>query len=287
RPRGSDASLLSKAQVWSYHALFADASGRRLARLGWTLFGGTDWRDIERLPMPLVEDILAAVRNPQIETLRRCDGVWRLAEVFGTTREWPQIENVMLQHQFCWPLLVLPDVDSTQTEGEGVGHALPVAVDVFFDGGDRTAVKLGQSLELREHWACVDDHTHIDKGRTSEKSRICHLDHAARVAKALWTATHSSYKSARRRVQSATISYDFSWASAVAQHLAVKLGMPIGLWDGSAGAYFSQVVLGRLLGRSPAVTSAVTGLIGGNLPGQIDYGFVAPKGILRKVRYVF
>src|SRR5262249_2931951 len=66
------------------------------------------------------------------------------------------------------------------------------------------------------------------------------------------------------------------------------------LQDRSAEAYFAQVVLHRLLGRSSALLSAVTGLIGDRLRDDdgadtLNYAFVPPDpaSLSAKLAYVF
>jgi hypothetical protein len=124
-----------------------------------------------------------------------------------------------------------------------------------------------------------------------KESRIMIMQDALLASEAgwrLWQATHGHFGAFRQVVRSATATFDFRWAGELIRDVVSEMW----LRDGSATAYFSQVVLARLLGRQGYLSSAATGLIGERVKREdgklaLDYELVAPGGLDRKTRYVF
>lgn len=279
-------SPLTLAQIWAYHALLGHSSPTRLVRLGHMLFRQGGWRQVEK-DVGVVEALsscLKVLRDPWRSTEERCRAIGQMAGVLRNTPYWTeipywvQIENILYQHQLYWPLLVLDGTEAwTLPEGStsiaALAVSLPVAVDVSFDGRGGVHLKGTRGIVLADKWKE-------------------HLAVAARVGKELWRAKHGNHGSFREDVLRTSVTFDFSVAQEVGRDLAQRGIESITLDDGSADAYFAQVVLHRLLGRTSTLMSAGTGLIGKRCRNEDDtpalnYRFMPPGGIPDKLRYVF
>lgn len=272
--------LLNRAQIWAYHALLGCSGPIRLVRLGRVLFGW-GWRQVEK-DKETVEKLslpLEVLRDPWKDTEEKCGAISEMAMILHETLPWSQIENILYQHQFCWPLLVLSkDADDyTLAGGSGptttLAFSLPVAVDVSFDGLNRVDLRGMDGAVLVDQW----------RG---------HIRNSVRVGKELWRAKHGNYGNSREEILSTSAIFDFGVSQKIACDLAQSGFGSIVLDDVSADAYFAQAFLHRLLGWSSTLMSAASGLIGEQLRHEdgtlaLNYKLVPPGGISDKLAYVF
>src|SRR2546426_5032753 len=306
RLEGGTKSPIWLIQVWTYHALFARTSAVRLVWLGRTLFSDSEWDRIRKRIEKGKEAIrqlaapLGLLRAPWSTTDQRASAIVGMSTVLGETRAWPQIENILLHHVFCWPLLIL-----SGTAGAPHGVSLPVSVDLMLpeqvpndDDGlfDDAAF---ERIHHHDYINCqggesgivsVDDWS----GRESRdgSSSIKHLEKAVRVAKQLWRAQHGHTGVFKKTVKRARVTFDFSYAQDVVSDLEHAGLGELSLEEGSADAYFAQVILNKLRGGPGITASAVTGLIGNKLRSKdaspaLNNEFKAPGGIPEKLKYVF
>lgn len=269
----NETSTIARAQIWSYHVLLAHTRTEGLLRLGRTLFGHfEEWLRIDSDPISLEEmaSCLETIRNPLASTQAKCGGVLKLSQVLSNTPFWEQTENILYHNQFCWPLMIF-ETEYSQRRARSIAFSLPVAVDVFLDNRRQVRQTAGAGI-LAPRW---------------EKS----LERAVHAAKILWRSEHENYGSFRDMVERASVTVDFSPAEKIIEILANALNAKVSLSDRSAEAYFSQVVLARLLGHSNIMVNAVTGVIGDqikdeNSTAQPNFRFDAPQGISEKIEYV-
>jgi len=255
----SDPSILGRAQIWVYRSQLAYTSPRRLLRLGRSLFGDWKaWKKIDSCEQSLqdISSSLDVLRDPAKFTQDRCDSITKLADILGQTPCWQQIENILYQNQFCWPLLIIRPLQQGRY-GRTMAVSLPVAVDVSWNSLDEVKI-IARNADLINTWEA--------------NARKC-----VRVAKTLWKATHQHYDTFRDLVEEASVIFDFRIAEKIIDDLAKLLGEQISLSDQSADAYFAQVVLNRLLGRRSPMATAITGGIG--LQIQDEYGVMQPNYI--------
>lgn len=280
-------SILGRAQIWAYHALIGYCSGKLMVRLWRDLFAHgksprKKWREVES-DAKIVEDLanqFSILRAPCESTQDRCNAVSMIAKLLGTTNSasWAQVENIIYHHQFCWPLLVIRshnngEVSSDDSDLSGdFAVSLPVAADIKFDGRGQVYVTGLDGPILIDGW----------------KRR---LKRCLRVANGMWLATHRSQKRSAQDVWNPSISFDFTCAQEVARDCVQTGGASIPVSDGSADAYFAQVILNRILGRSAILASAVTGLIGEqhvkNGRAIQNWDFDPPGGLPHKLAYAF
>ena len=193
----------------------------------------------------------------------------RFDAVGAPPSSWYQVENLLIEYQLGWPLLV-----AATGEGDpGIGLSLPVVVDVGFDGdSSRTQPAAEGMLDLRA-W----------------KAR---LTRCAEVGRQLWRSKRGNYGDFREAVAHSRVDFDFALAQEIGRDL-YALGFQIAIDGGSADTYFSQLVLSRLLGRQGLMGSAITGSIGNRMVSPVDqspllnYQFEAPAGIREKLDFVF
>ena len=273
-------SVLGRVQVWASHVLLGQGDAYSLVSLWRTLFGN-EWPNIGKKSKIISEISLSieTLRDPWSTTEERCRAISRLNIWLSKTPHWPQIENILYQYQFYWPLLVFD-----QATGKGlsqnidptnaIAFSFPVAVDILFDGHDAVLLKGVMGNVLLDEWKR-------------------HLQKAARIGKELWRAKHGNCGSFKYEVNKASVIYDFSNAQKIAHDFAQHKIGKISLEDGSADAYFTQAVLHKLLGRSSTLMSAVSGLIGNQIINPEDgrptlnYKFIPPDGLKNKLAYVF
>jgi hypothetical protein len=279
-------ALAPKANVLAHHVLHATTDAKGIASLAEQLFTvkrddrifvGTD--AMERLTA-FLEDL----RCNDVATLERVQSALDLSGLIASNAvECSQIENALLHYIFCWPLLVSP-----QKHVE-IPVSVPIAVDARFDDSrrawERTARRIGPNV-----YTAGTINIDLDKPNARRRTFASYLAAAARVGRNLWRKTHGHSGDWRQVIETVPIVYDFSYASRIAEGICNDFGLN----DGSAGAYFAQVVLARLLGRDAFLSSTVTGLIGPrvhNPSGTVDrdYEFrpVASTSIPRKLEYVF
>ena len=240
--------LFDRARIWATQALEPTASERELRRMATDLFS---W-DRTRLRDGGAEiagalDSLSVPWRPTSVYLR---AVVRLRDTLigpdvdsngEPFKEWAQVENVLCHRLFGWPLLTTPAGATTLPVGVQVTpprQRFGTTVDTFLIG--------------------VDPSLHTDEwdGR---------LRQCVRVAKQLWRAKNGRSGSLRQDVDNAFITFDFSLASEISNRVAGPLGKSVDLRDGSAEAYFVQLVLARLLGDVAFPDAAVSGRLGPQL----------------------
>ncbi len=271
----------TKAQIWAHHLLLGASSATQLARLGKSLFGGVDeaavgeasWHNMARDEgfLGTIDEAINVLRAPQSRTRDRLEAVVgiRFDAVGAPPSSWYQIENLLIEYQLGWPLLV-----AATREGEpGIGLSLPVAVDVEFDGERfRVQAESDGMVDLRE-W----------RGR---------LTRCAEVGRQLWRSKRGNYGDFREAVARSRIDFDFTLAQEIGRDLH-GVGFRIAVDGGSADTYLTQMVLSRLLGRRGLMGSAITGAIGERMVAPVDqtpllnYQFTPPGGIREKLDYIF
>ena len=219
------------------------------------------------------------VSNEALRLLRRAQTPTDIAleaidEIIASLADLPwveQVENLLKRGVFAWPLLVLGD--------HAVACSLPVAIDVEWEDDANRGVKLVVPSEvsdlLRVDWECS-------------------LRAATREAKRAWRSKHGgSGERLKHAVDRAHVRFDFQWACQV-----VSSPLPgAQLFDRSAEAYFSQVVLARFLGRLRGISAAVTGVIGDRVTREdhskaMDSYVEWPDaegqdGVTKKMQYAF
>ena len=182
---------------------------------------------------------------------------------------WQAIENAIYHQLFAWPLLVLQNVGSESILG--TAFSVPIGVDIEFNGRNEVIAKLdlGESLDTTQ-W--------------KKELELC-----VEVAKELWRSKHGGVSfSFRETVRQAAVTFDFR----LLNHMLHGLPFELQLTDRSMGSYLAQVVLHRLLGRSTALSSAVTGAIGERRiwpdgTSALDHVVAPAEFILEKMDYVF
>lgn len=282
----SGISKVTTVGTWGAHVLYGSASAERLLRLGNSLFGGSYRQPQSPVDSFRLNGILAKLRRPFKDTAYRCEQVANFIEAIDTAypEGWPTrlLANYLYHHQFAWPVFVA---------GAGYGFSLPVAVDVKYH------------LDHQENEFPIEPGngpiSFVSGEGAAQEDWRDRLEKAAQAGKHLWRSKHGHTGTFRHLVMSSrvTAGFDFSIAQKVAgpvgdAYREAELTPPLSLADGSAEAYFAQVVLGRLLGRSPSLVSIASGGIGkrkkdtdGRL--TLNYDLVEPKGIRSKLRYLF
>lgn len=288
---------LARVGTWCAHLLHGSAPPERLLRLGVGLIGyrqrSLDVSEVKPDDLGNPVDIL---RDPYTTTDQRCEAVSDLIATLerDLSARWAVrlLENYLYRHQYAWPLIVLGE---SERSGMGYAFSFPVGVDIkFFDHhqANSTLVLGAEGPVSVQQW----------RGR---------LNNCARVGRELWRAKHGHYGAFRHVVHDnyregggsrTVVTFDFTSAQNIAApHEACTVealgdelsGTPdFVLADGSADAYFAQVVLGRLLGRSPAQVNIATGTIGERHKSEdgralLNYTFGKPEGIEAKLGYVF
>jgi hypothetical protein len=242
------------------------------------IFVGDNWRWLERetgwkaaAGIPLAKLRATAASSGQVmDTLARIEALDEFRNALPTSglQHWRLVENAVYHQLFSWPLLIM-DPNNPATES---AFSVPVAVDVMLDNTNHLRLEDGG----------------IAGGIDPTEWRR-ELALSTQVAKDLWRSKHGGLLfSFREMVRNASVTFDFRLA-----HEVVR-GLPFGfdLVDKSMGAYFAQVVLHRILGRSSGFTCAVSGDIAAQRrwpdgSTALDYEFDAPGGIPQKMRYVF
>jgi hypothetical protein len=247
------------SQILAHHILHSTGKPVSVIRLAKAIFGQF-WRNYERnvTVIEALEAILKVLRSPWADTQERLKAVETLGEALDQAGQWPHVENALYHQMFSWPLLVF------------AGHSaisLPVAIDICFDDKAKIEI-LGNDAINTDDW---------------ESS----LWNAADAARVLWLGKHGNFKDFRREVQGASAIYDFS----VADRIVSSFPEQISLMEDSMEAYFSQVILSRLLGNTAAISSIVTGSIGQRRREKgadlADFEFRWPQGVTKKLEYVY
>lgn len=258
-------SVFGRAQIWAYFCLLNDNDADTLLLLGADLFKNcsTKWHEVRNNPELLkeIEMHLNTIRSPLSSTEFRVESINVLTTYLGGFTEWDQIANILFHHQYTWPLLIINNVSTS----------LPVAVDIKYD--------YKNTLEIK-----------VDHNSTSINPNTWrqHLKKSVQVGKQLWRSKHGNHGQFKYQVENASVIFDFSLAAQILNgkgHLNIS--------GGSAEAYFAEVVLNRLLGRSHMVSTAVTGLIGNQIKNEetgenlLNYELLLPEDISKKISYVF
>lgn len=279
--------LAPKCSIIAHHILHGSADAKEIASLAEQLFAirRADRILVGSTSLDRLGELLSDVRSNDLSTP---DRLICISEMVGfLTSEMVQrnqLENWLFHHIFSWPLLVSP------RPGCRAEISVPVAVDVVFDTKNRGLLRRAQSIGEN---AYVLGATRIDLETPDADRRTfaSYLAQAVRCGRELWRKTHGHAGRWRETIKEVPVVFDFSYVSSAVEGV---LGDKLGLDDGSAGAYFSQVVLARLLGRDAYLSSAITGVIGPRLPypdgtQDRDYEFSMPhQGSLpQKLEYAF
>lgn len=267
---------LSAARVFSHLCLDRAVGSTAIVRAGSLLFPGawpTDrtnraWREEADKHLAAFRGLGEARGLGTIARLGRLNDFSRALPGADKRQHWALVENAIFRQMFAWPLVVDTSEDPTF---EAV--AMPVGIDVYFDGRNDVDADFGGSADaaLRVSW-------------DSE------LRAAVDAAKILWASKHGrATEHIKDEVRNASVVFDFRVADMLLQQT------PAGLHarEGSMVPYFAQFVLHKLLGRTQAFTSVITGELGPrSAHGRtgrdvLDYEF-EPAGFMeRKLRYVF
>ncbi len=287
-------SPLAKAEILAHHIMNGTGGAARLTRLGLSLFPGPTWRQVERPSiLDRLHDVLLQLRAPRSASWERLSALDGLMDIIGSTPGSSQVGNILMHHLFSWPLLVFPSVNTE------VGISLPVAVDVELS--PKPFDRPRDSVFVRSA-----RHVHLRAPDSRQYTWLTHFQEAREAAVLLWQKTHGNHGQFRQNVWDHQTIIDFEYASQVAKGaFGLSGGESISLLGGSAAAYFSRVILARLLGKRWYLSSAVTGLIGervvvprdeGESGIDRDFYFVPPRvakegsrlhSIAQKVRHVF
>ncbi len=286
-------SLHARSIAVAHHIMHGTGSALRLTRYCASIFSelrrqrrGTserrpqrDWRALEK-PEPLqhLDAVLTLLRGPAETTNDRLEHIAELWGLIGCTPGAAHITATLYTHLFCWPLFVFP------VQGEETSIALPVAVDTVIARRDRSrrSVIVSGNSAFR-----------LDAQGGDKKTWHYHFQRAREAAILLWLRAHGNCGAEfKETIRTHTTSYDFTWASTIATGaLNASDSNRLPLSGGSAAAYFSQVILARLLGKQWYLSSAITGLIGDRVIGvdgeeDRDFWFDAPGSVAAKVRFV-
>ncbi|MCR4319005.1 MAG: hypothetical protein NUV74_01540 [Candidatus Brocadiaceae bacterium] len=255
---------INGAQIIAHHIFRGTGGAARIIRFA-SLVLYKEWKIFEKIPgyenkiLPYIKCLRSntSTTEEKLDSIKYLDEFLRGAGAF----DWEQVENVLYQQILCWPLLVF---DGGRSVGIVGGISLPVGIDVYLDGKSAVNVKGGGVIDVSQ-WSN-------------------HFKEVSYAAKVLWRSTHGNYGSLfRREINESSIVFDFS----IADEIVRGLPLNVSLKDGSADSYFAQVILGRLLGKNTSISSAITGLIGHQMKGKLDFEFILPTGIKDKIKYVF
>ena len=250
------------ARVVAHHILSGVGKPISVLRLGKSVLS-KNWRQYEfdGHVVDVLGESLEVLRSPWSQTRERIDAIAMATSVMGSAWHWHQVENAVLHQLFGWPLLVF-------SKGEDA-VSLPVGIDIAFDRKGVTKVD-------PPHGGSI----HVGAWLPS-------LRDAGDAAKVLWRGKHGNAGAFRDAVVSANVVFDFG----VAEEIVAGFAEPITLVDNSMEAYFSQLVLSRILGNAVSSASVVTGSIGKRRTdepgGFADYEFLWPGSVRSKLKYVF
>lgn len=253
--------VYQQAVILAHHILDSTAKPIWIFRLGKGLFGNS-WRPLEHneAVIELLGQVLETLRSPSAKTYEKWRAIETLSPVMSKPIYWKQVENALYHQLFAWPLILV---------GNESAVSLPVAVDVYFD--DRKD-------------ACIEGNHEITTHGWEEP-----LHYATQVARKMWLGKHNNCGPFRDRVEKASAVFDFSMASRMTAALPVKFALE----QASMQAYFSQVVLSRILGNCAPPSRIASGSIGkqlvsrSNSESSSDYEFIWPEGVNKKLHYVF
>lgn len=226
-----------------YHILYGNGEAMLVPRMAKSVFGVKSWGKLDSRKLDSsdsqeqLEPHLNVLRSPWSGTEDRVRAVAGLRSVFGEAPFWNQCENLLYHLVFAWPLLV--NSDSRLGDGKATAISLPVGVDVNYDPEeDQLPVVV-----------LLDSRKVLDVGAWRPS-----LYRAAEAAKRLLKGQRRNCgEHFRDRVGRAQVTFDFRYAERIATGFALCLN------DSSMEAFFSQVVLSRLLGRTPALSGVATG----------------------------
>jgi hypothetical protein len=283
-------SLIAKCNLFAHQVLHSSTPPRAINALAQSLFTIQYWA---RLPVGAepkeFDNRLANLRSNDCPTAIKLTVIPLFVKslLIDDEAEAAQLENVLFQHAFSWPLLTFESAGDWD-----VAVSVPVAVDARFDvprisGED--AKPIGERTYL-----CGADHFDLQTPDDQRRTFASYLRGAVDAAHALWQSAHGHTGTDwRERVETVPVVFDFSYASVALEALVSSdVRITLRLRDGSAGAYFSQVVLARLLGRSAFLSSAMTGTIGERIQYRdgkdaLDYKVGTVGDIEKKLRWVF
>jgi hypothetical protein len=247
--------LFIGARILAYHILQGTGNSTSILRLATTVLGGNWRRTRSENSIGNLDHALQALRSPWRETQAKVQAIDELSKELECENGWKEIENFLYHQIFSWPLLVF------------AGHAMsfPVSIDVDFEGKKPIEI-VGDGVLAVSGWEP-------------------YLRKAAEAARKMWRAKHGNFGPFREKVDGVSVIYDFRVAEKIAS------GFPAGrfaLVDQSMQAYFSQVVLSRLLGNAVAVSRVATGSIGEESKEEFgNYAFEWPDAVTEKLNYVF
>lgn len=149
------------------------------------------------------------------------------------------VRNALFDSILSWPLVVF-----RSKYADAIGAtSVPVGVDLVLDDANKVEFR---SLLLGNN------------GKKIEEGWDEYLRDASSCGKALWRAKNGGAGDLRRKIQGASIVFDFTIADRIFQ----GIDMEPDLSDRSMETYFAQVVLAKAIGRHAGFGAAITGKIG-------------------------
>ncbi len=268
-------NIYQNRQVWVYYIMLGETNARNLIQWGQELFKIKQHKWNPQ-GIDVFEESLDVLRNPWSETRERCVAVERLVKILQTDYWFDcQIENLLYQYQFYWPLFVLQYGKTLRP----LACSLPLGVDLHF------------KKQTAKHY------------NPNYKGQICgvkneelfnswqkHIDKATKTSKILWKAKRGNHGALKYKVLASDINFDFGVTENILELLIEviykKTARILSFEGSSAEAYLSQAVLNRLIGGQPMLGTVITGEIGDQKANTLNYEFVMPGGLKEKMEYV-
>ena len=276
--RHDPTSVFGSCKILAHHILHGSGSAERIVRLAKKLFGiqaaiSPKQTTAKNSRLANMTNTLSVLRSPFISSESRIGAIDELTPLHLARTVADHLKHILLHHTCLWPLFVFPE---SQTD---VGISIPLMMDVSLDtsrgneGVDLTGLNRINVDVPDEYGKTFRDYANL----------------ARTAAWTLWRSSHGNVgHNLRQKIENAHVTIDFSIAESIMDGIIENPQ----LGDGSASAYLSQVILGRFLGRSFAMASAITGIVGARCTQRnqglgCDFEFDAPGHVSQKARYVF
>ncbi len=228
-PRGI--SLIAASRIIADRMLNRALSAPQILRLA-RLELGREW------PQSAERDIETLMRGLQADR-HRVQSIEEFAKTHALGR-WELIENDLLQREYAWPLVVVERADGQLVEG-----ALPIGVEVIFDG-PRTMPTVSR-LATENLIDCSD--------------WVAAAGKALYAAKELWEYKHTSWDPRFiAQIKQAKLVLDLRIAEQIVK--PYRDWFRFELTDDSLGAYLATCIFCRFFNHGAADTVCATGALG-------------------------